>query len=124
MENEKKGFNYTYSAREKEELRRIQRKYQPIEENKMEQIRKLDQSATDKATMVSVAVGMAGALFFGLGLTCCLMCHGVWFIIGLVIGLLGLVPAGITYPLYTRIVKRERERIGPEIMRLSEELMD
>lgn len=45
------------------------------------------------------------------------------FIPGIFIGIIGLVGAVSVYPLYTHITKRQREKLAPEIMRLSDELM-
>ena len=49
MEN-KESFEYTYSAPEQEEVRKIRDKYLPREEreNKLEQLRRLDRSVTEK----------------------------------------------------------------------------
>ena len=48
MEENEKKFIYTYSAGEQEEIKQIRQKYLRPEENKMEQLRKLDESATKK----------------------------------------------------------------------------
>jgi len=45
MENNQNGFQYTYSAKEQAEIKNIRSKYIPKEENKMEQLRRLDASA-------------------------------------------------------------------------------
>ena len=66
-------FQYTYSAREQEELKRIRNKYLPKEENKMELLRRLDAQVTQKATMYSMIVGIIGTLIFGIGMCCCMM---------------------------------------------------
>ena len=42
---------------------------------------------------------------------------------GIVIGVAGMAGTAAAYPLYMQITKRERERIAPEILRLTEELM-
>ena len=44
-------------------------------------------------------------------------------LLGIAIGLTGLVLTAPAYPLYNRILKKERERIAPELLRLSEELL-
>ena len=44
-------------------------------------------------------------------------------ILGILIGLLGGVLACLAYPLYHIIIKRERKKIAPEILRLSDELI-
>ena len=51
MENhqEKETFTYTYSAQQQEEIKNIRKKYLAPEEDKMEQLRKLHHSATQKA---------------------------------------------------------------------------
>jgi hypothetical protein len=38
-------------------------------------------------------------------------------------GTVGIVGVSLAYPMYTKVTKRERERIAPEILRLSDELM-
>ena len=42
---------------------------------------------------------------------------------GIVIGVIGMIPVGLAYPTYNRVLAKERRRIAPEILRLSEELM-
>lgn len=48
MEDDEKKFTYTYSAAEQEEVKKIRQKYLRPEENKMEQLRKLDESVTKR----------------------------------------------------------------------------
>ena len=67
MEEKDKKFTYTYSAGEQEEIKNIRQKYLPPEENKMEQLRKLDESATKKGTIVSLIVGIISTLVLGIG---------------------------------------------------------
>ena len=93
------------------------------EENKMEQLRRLDAGVTEKATAVSIIVGIAGALIMGIGMCCAMVWQGIWFIPGIVIGLAGIVVVAMAYPIYQKILKKEREKIAPEIIRLTDELM-
>ena len=60
MEKEKDTFTYTYSAKQQEEIRNIRKKYLPREEEKMEQLRRLDRDTTRKGTVLSVLVGVIG----------------------------------------------------------------
>ena len=116
-------FSYTYSATEQEEIRDIQKKYMKPEEDKMEQLRKMDAAVTRKATMASIIVGVVGALIMGTGMSFCLVWADKLLIPGIIVGVLGLVIAGTAYPLYSRTLKKERERVAPEILRLTEELL-
>ena len=126
MEEKKETFTYTYSAKEQEEIKKIRGKYsQPTkEETSMERLRRLDESATKGATVVSLIVGILSVLIMGVGM-CCTMLSGweSYFVLGVVVGVVGIVGAIAAYPIYTRMVKRKRAKLAPEIMRLSGELM-
>lgn len=117
------SFSYTYSAKEQEELKKIRQKYVPKEENKMEQLRRLDQSVTRKGTMTSIIIGVIGALILGVGMCCVMVWEGIWFVPGIVIGLIGMGIMGAAYPVYNYVTKKERQRIAPEIIRLTDELI-
>ncbi len=125
------AFQFTYSAKEQEEIKNIRKKYMVPEEDKMEQLRRLDRSVGQKATTVSLIAGIVGALVLGTGMSLAMTDLGTVFsmsqmvalIVGIIIGLIGMVPVALAYPLYNKVLKQERERIAPEILRLSEELM-
>ncbi len=117
-------FTYTYSAKQQEEIDNIRKKYLPEEENKMEQLRRLDQSATKRGTVISVAVGVFGALLLGVGMCCTMVWMGVWFFPGVAAGLLGIACIAAAYPVYSRITRKERKRLAPQILKLTEELLD
>lgn len=123
MENQgEEKFSYTYSAKEQEEINRIRKKYVATED-KMEQLRKLDAGVTAKATSVSIVVGIAGALIMGFGMSCAMVWQGMWFVPGIIIGIIGMIVLALAYPIYQRVIKIEREKIAPEIIRLTDELM-
>ena len=120
MEEKKGSFHYTYSAKQQEEILRIRKKYLP-QEDKMEQLRRLDRSTTKKGTVISVITGVVSCLILGIGM-CCTMVWTQWFVPGIVVGMIGIVGIALAYPLYTRITRRERERLAPQILKLTEEL--
>lgn len=132
MEN-KETFNYTYSAKEQEEIKAIRKKYITEEKNedKMTQLRRLDAMVTQKATVASLVLGIIGALVLGIGMS--LIMTNIGEIIGLIgnssmvggiiIGVIGIILVCLAYPIYVHISKKEREKIAPEIIRLTEELL-
>lgn len=122
MEDKKETFIYTYSAKQQEEIRNIRKKYLPHEEDKMTQLRRLDQSAVKKGTVVSILVGVIGCLLLGVGMCCTMVWVQQWFIPGVAIGLIGIGAVAAAYPLYACITKKERERLAPQILKLTEEL--
>lgn len=123
MENDKKKFSYTYSAKEQEELIRIRNKYLPEKDDKMENLRKLDQSVYKKATIYSLISGIVGVLVMGIGMCCTMVWEDKMFIPGVIIGLIGIILVSLAYPVYNRILKNERKKIAPEIIRLTDELL-
>ena len=134
MENrDKETFSYTYSAKEQTEIQNIRKKYETTteQEDKMAQLRRLDASVSSKATTVALVVGIVGALIMGLGMSLAMsdlseilsIHQDVGMLLGIIIGVVGIVPVCLDYPLYNRTLKKEREKIAPEILRLSDELM-
>jgi hypothetical protein len=54
---------------------------------------------------------------------CCTMVWGdTLFLPGVAIGVLGLCGVCAAFPLYNRITRMRREKLTPEILRLTEEL--
>lgn len=132
MDNQDKGiFRYTYSAKQQEEIKKIRSRYLPPEEDKMDQIRRLDAGATQKATMSAIIIGLIGTLLLGTGMSFTMSDIGavlylppnVDIIIGIVIGLVGMAVLATAYPVYLWVIKKERQKIAPEVIRLADELM-
>ena len=129
--NKSEEFKLTYSAKEQEELRKIRQKYVTKEVDRMEQLRKLDAGVTRKAVVISLVAGIIGALVLGFGMSLIMTDVGVTLglygkiqvVLGVVIGMIGVVLVSVAYPIYNRIARKERERIAPEIIRLTDELM-
>ena len=122
------SFEYTYSAQQQKEVEAIRKKYLPKEIDKMEELRKLHTVPTQKAQAASIAVGIIGALIMGTGMSLTMTQIGAALghfamVLGIVVGLVGMVLVALAYPLYNRVLKKERQRIAPEILRLSDELL-
>ena len=121
--NQENKFSYTYSAKEQNEIKKIRDKYAPAAEDKMEQLRRLDAGVTKKGTLWSIIMGSVGTIVMGGGMSMCMTAPAAYFIPGIVLGIAGMIPVIFAYPLYSHITKKEREKIAPEIIRLTDELM-
>lgn len=125
------SFSYTYSAAQQQEVEAIRKKYLPKEENKMDQLRRLHRSATHKAQRCAITLGTVGALIMGACMSLAMTDLGailgireeLSMLVGIVVGLLGMLLVALAYPVYNRILKIERQRIAPEILRLTDELL-
>lgn len=125
MEEKRETFTYTYSASQQEEIKRIREKYAPPTqtEDKIERLRKLDKDVTKPGIIAALIVGIVSTLVMGFGMCCTMVWSDTLFVPGIVIGIIGIVGVCISYPLYTRITKKRRDKLAPEIMRLTDELM-
>ena len=122
------SFEYTYSAEQQKEVEEIRKKYLPRKEDKMEQLRKLHAIPTQKAQAASLAVGIIGALIMGTGMSLAMTDIGaelgsLAMVLGIFAGVAGMVLAALAYPAYNRVLRKQREKIAPEILRLSDELL-
>lgn len=122
MENNKEVFEYTYSAKQQEEIEKIRKKYIPKEEDKMELLRKLDADVTKPGTIWSIVVGVVGSLFLGIGMCCTMVWADSFFVLGIVVGIIGMAIMAAALPVYKKITEKQRERIAPQILALTEEL--
>lgn len=130
---ENNKFEYTYSAKEQAELKKIREKYTPPteEEDKMTRLRRLDASVTNTAQAVAFVFGIIGTLVLGFGMSLIMtnlsdvlgLQNDMAMVIGIVIGVVGGVVASIAYPVYNVIVKAKRKKLAPEIIRLTDELI-
>ena len=116
-------FQYIYSAKQQDEIKRIRQKYISVEEDKMTQLRKLDQSVTRSDTIAAIVVGLIGTLIFGGGLSCCLLWSNQYLFLGIVLGIIGMLVMSVSYPLFVCIAKKKRQKLAPEILKLTEEML-
>lgn len=121
---EQGSFVYQYSARKNREIEHIREKYLPQKENKLERLKRLDRRVQSAGRTASLSIGVIGALIFGIG-----MCFGLGALTGnpilpylfCALGVLIMLPA---YPIYRAIAKKVRQSLTPEILRLSDELLE
>ena len=135
MENNRdnNSFQYTYSAKQQAELKKIREKYTAgtEEEDKMARLRRLDNGVTQKATVASLVFGIIGTLILGLGMSLAMsdfsevlgMQREMAFVLGIVIGVVGAILLSFAYPIYNWVMKRERKKVASEILRLTDELL-
>lgn len=100
--------------------------YAPKDTSKVVALRKLDAKAKLPANVFTYSFGIAAALVFGTGM--CLAMGQIGsktagsFVLGILIGVLGMVGMGVNYPLYRRMLKRGKAKYAFEIMELAKEI--
>ncbi len=116
---------YSYSASEYEEIKKIRQKYEQknAKESTVEKLKKLDKSVYDIAAAVSLCTGSVGTLIFGSGLSIILLYADKYFWAGLILGLAGMLIAGLAYPVNQLVIYRRRKKIAPIILELTDKII-
>ncbi len=124
--NDSDKFSYTYSAPTEEERREIEdirRAYAPAteSEDKLTQIRTLNERATRPARIAALTLGIGGILLFGLGMSMTL----AWELIagGIVVAVIGMIATIVAKPVRRVLLKLGKQKYGAEILRLTDELL-
>lgn len=129
MMNNENAFSYTYSAKENQQVLSIRDKYLPQEKNEEEMLMELDAKVKRPANVFAYTYGSVSAIVMGAGMS--LVMTDIGAMIGLVstmvpgiaIGVVGMVMALSTYPIHKRMMARRRKKFAPEIIKLSEKIM-
>ena len=106
----------------------IANEYAPKDTSKVVALRKLDARAKLPATVFTYSAGIISALVFGTGM--CLAMGQIGsgttgsFVLGIVVGVLGMVGMGINYPVYKRILENGKKKYAFEIMELAKEISE
>lgn len=115
------NFEYTYQSKEKSEAIKIRNKY-ISEESKLDTLKRLDKAVTRRGKIVAVIVGIIGLLVFGTG-----MCFAtIWndIVLAIITGTVGAMIMGLAYPVYTLITSSRKKKLAPEIIKLSDEIIN
>lgn len=122
MENNNERFEYTYSAKQQEEIEKIRQKYMPKETDELAELRRLDAEVTRPGTIAGITIGIVGTLILGAGMSMALVWTDTLLIAGIVMGIVGFAVLGAAYPVYCKITEKQKEKIAPQILELTEQL--
>ena len=102
--------------------------YAPKDTSKVVALRKLDAKAKRPANIFTYTLGVISALIFGTGM--CLTMGQIGsgttgsFVLGILIGIIGMVGMSINYPIYKRILENGKRKYAFEIMELAKEISE
>jgi hypothetical protein len=121
MSNKNKSIN---SVEQQNEAKKILQKYSPQtpQENKAEMLRRLDRSVSNAGISPSITLGVIASLVLGTGMAL-IMEFQTLTILGLILGIIGIIGMIAAYPLYKSITKKQRDKLAPQIIQLSKELI-
>ncbi len=106
----------------------IANEYAPKDTSKVVALKKLDWKARSKATVFAYSFGIAMTLVLGLGMCLSMQVIGDGGILtagaGILLGILGIVGAGLNYPIYKKLLHSGKEKYAFEIIQLAREISE
>lgn len=102
--------------------------YAPKDTSKVVALRKLDAKAKLPATIFTYTFGIATALVMGLGMCLSMNVIGngstAMFVLGIVLGIIGLLGMGINYPVYKKMLQSGKQKYAYDIIELAKEISE
>ncbi len=102
--------------------------YAPKDTSKVVALRKLDAKAKLPATVFTYTFGIIAALVTGVGM--CLSMNVIdggttaMFVLGVIIGIIGLLGMGVNYPIYKKMLEHGKQKYAFEIIELAKEISE
>lgn len=109
---------------------KIRTQYMERTPSELDALRRLDAEVKRPATAFAYSFGSLSAVIMGAGMSLVMTDIGASIgigsslVLGIVIGILGLGMALFTYPLYKRILSSRKRKYAPEILKLSDEIIN
>ena len=122
-------FQYSYSAKENEEVKAIRNKYLPSEKSELDELKELDNQVKRPANVFSYVFGSLSAIIMGAGMSLVMTDIGSYLgmtetmVPGIVIGVVGMALAILNYPVHKSILGSRKKKYAGRIIELSDKLM-
>lgn len=104
----------------------IASEYAPKDTTKVEELHRLDAKAKLPATIFTYTFGVIATLILGVGmcLTMNVLGNGstATFVLGIVIGLIGILGVSVNYPIYKRMLANGKQKYAQQILELAQEI--
>ena len=102
----------------------IANEYSKKSESKVVALKKLDRKAKRPAEIFAYTNGIIMTLIFGLGMCLAMKVIGNSFVLGIVIGVIGMIGIGLNYPMYKKILNSYKEKYSYDIIKLAKEISE
>ena len=102
----------------------IAKDYAPKDNSKIVALRKLDNRAKLPATIFTYSCGIISSLIFGTGMCLAMKVIGNSMVLGIIIGIIGLIGCGVNYPIYKRMLEKDKAKYAYEIVELARQISE
>jgi hypothetical protein len=107
---------------------RIASEYAPKEDRKIVALMKLNKKAKRTAEIFAYTFGVISSLILGTGMSLAMGVIGdkslLFFIVGIVVGVLGIFGVSINYFIYKKLLEKGKKKYGSDIIRLAKEIAE
>ena len=111
-------------------VEKIRTQYTEKQHTELDQLKELDRRVTRPAVVFAYVYGAISTLIMGAGMSLVMTEIGTILgladslVPGIAIGIVGMVMALTTYPIYKAMLNARRKKFAPQIMELSERIMN
>ncbi len=106
----------------------IANEYAPKDTSKVVALKKLDRKAKRAANIFAYSFGVIMSLFLGFGMCLSMGVIGsgsqLLFIVGIIIGIIGIVGICVNYPIYKRLLENGKQKYAFEIIELAKQISE
>ena len=105
----------------------IAKEYAPKDNSKIVALKKLDNKAKLPSKIFTYTFGIVSSLIVGTGMSLAMHVIGrgtISIVAGIVIGIIGFILCGINYPIYKRMLERDKSKYAYDIVELAREISE
>lgn len=106
----------------------IANEYAKKETSKVVALRKLDHKVKNPVNVFSYTFGIISALILGTGMCLAMDIIGdgstLWFSLGIVIGIIGIIGVAINYSIYKKVLDNRKEKYASDIIQLAKQISE
>lgn len=100
----------------------IANEYSKKNDSKVVALKKLDRKAKQPAEIFAYTNGVIMSLVLGLGMCLSMKIIGDAFVLGIIIGVIGIFGICVNYPIYKKILKSYKDKYSYDIIKLANEI--
>ncbi len=106
----------------------IANEYAPKQTSKVKALKKLDDKVKNPAIIFAFTFGIISSLVLGTGMCLCMGVLGastpLMMALGIVIGCIGILGVSVNYPLYKKILLKNKNKYASDIIKLANEIVN
>ncbi|MBQ8322280.1 MAG: dihydropteridine reductase [Clostridia bacterium] len=111
-------------------VQKIRTQYTEKEHTALDELKAIDSEVKRPANIFAYTFGSVSAIVVGAGMSLVMTDIGEMvgignnMLVGIIVGVIGLGAAALTYPIYKKILDSRKRKYAPEIMKISDKIMN